>query len=687
VATPIFQGTQKLNALLQDMVRTSFSALEADDPGAVEELSKRLTRLSSDFAVSISDIEKVAQESLPDLSSPSADSARTSGSGTLSSASTDVWSLQGARTAEQRFKEEASTAIAAQLRSRMQQKDLQQKTSEILSEVDQLEKLLERVRQTTESAFSANEERAKTSVQSGTATIGELNQIIQGFYDKDFPLVDAAYKLQHQLRDLLGGFRSFLGEQTADRLTELQKASEAKFAEITSRLRRTTRRVESREVKNDLTQFEERLSRLGQLVLGDTGLFASHRATLAAHSIAKFSQKQMNEVLRTCETAIGQFTVRANEMNASLNTAAKAKISEALSRAQIWAIGIAAVGFVVSVLLGLIVAGNLSKPMRRLAQQAALVSEGNLALRIEFQHRRDEIGVLSKAFANMVESLGTQTRQIIEGVNVLASSAGEISVTVTQINESIARASSAVTETASTAEELRQAGKVSADKAKMVMEIAQEALHASTQGSEATKDTITKMNVIKDQVTTVGETVVRLNENSRAIGTVVQTVHDLADQSNLLAVNASIEAARAGDQGKGFAVVAHEIKSLADQSKRATQQIGGILEEITKSVNGVVMAAEQGSKAVGDGVEQSKLSADCIKELGVIVARSSQAASIIDASTSQQFTGIDQVVEAMSSIEQVMDQLVAASGQLKDGASRLTELGHGLNTLILEYKL
>jgi methyl-accepting chemotaxis protein len=133
--------------------------------------------------------------------------------------------------------------------------------------------------------------------------------------------------------------------------------------------------------------------------------------------------------------------------------------------------------------------------------------------------------------------------------------------------------------------------------------------------------------------------------------------------------------------------VAHEIKSLADQSKRATQQIGGILEEITKSVNGVVMAAEQGSKAVGDGVEQSKLSADCIKELGVIVARSSQAASIIDASTSQQFTGIDQVVEAMSSIEQVMDQLVAASGQLKDGASRLTELGHGLNTLILEYKL
>jgi methyl-accepting chemotaxis protein len=321
-----------------------------------------------------------------------------------------------------------------------------------------------------------------------------------------------------------------------------------------------------------------------------------------------------------------------------------------------------------------------------LAHQASLVSEGDLTVNIEAQQRKDEMGALSQSFSKMMDSLRTQVRQIGEGASVLAGSAGEMSATAAQLSESITRASSVITETTTTAEELRQVGKVSADNAKVVTKTAQEAVRASTQGTEAAKETIRKMNIIKEQVTLVSDTVLRLNENTRAIATIIQTVQDLADQSNLLAVNASIEAARAGDQGKGFAVVAQEIKTLADQSKKGTEQIAGILEEITKAVNGVVMATEQGHKAVLEGVEQSTRSADSIRELEVIVARSSQAASVIDASTSQQFTGIDQVVEAMSNIGDVMRQLVAASGQLNTGASRLSGLGSDLNTLVQKYK-
>ncbi len=420
--------------------------------------------------------------------------------------------------------------------------------------------------------------------------------------------------------------------------------------------------------------------------MGDEGLFALHRSSIAAESVAKSSQKQMNESLKACEMVIGQFIAHVSEMNASLNTSAKKKISEALSRAQVWAIGIAAVGFGLSALLGLVVAGSLSKPIRRLADQASLVSKGDLTLDIEAQHRLDEIGVLSQVFANMVDSLRAQTRQIAQSVNVLAGSAGEMSATASQVSESLARASSVITETTSTAEELRQAGRVSAEKAKQVSETAQEAVQASTQGTEAANETIAKMNLIKEQVTSISDTVLRLNENTLTIGTIIQTVQDLSDQSNLLAVNASIEAARAGDQGKGFAVVAQEIKSLADQSRKGTEQIGSILEEITKAVSGVVMATEQGHKAVQEGVEQPMRSADSIRELEVIVARSSQAASVIGVSTSQQFTGIDQVVEAMSNIEEVMRQLVAASSQLKSGASGLSELGNDLNTLVQKYK-
>ncbi|MGO9116568.1 MAG: methyl-accepting chemotaxis protein [Desulfomonilaceae bacterium] len=679
VATPIFQGAQKLSALLYEMGRTSFAAFEADDEAAMQEISGKLTRLSSDFALNLSNLEKLARENLTELDRDSVRSGRTSGA-------EKSWSLDGARSSQQYFEKEAATAIEAQLIYRRLQKDLQQNRDDVTNEINSLENLLQEVRQTTDSAFSNNEERAKTRVQSGVATVGELNSIIQDFYDKDFPVMDSAYKLQQHLKDLRGIMQSFLGEKAIVALTELEKGYKAKSDEMISRIQRTIRRTELDSVKTILAKLEVRLIKLNQFVLGEKGLFALHRSLISAESTAQSSQKQMSESLKACETVISQFLAHVSQTNASLNLSAKVKINEALSRAQFSAIALAVVGFVLSTLLGLLVAGSLSRPIRKLADQASLVSQGDLTLDIDARHRRDEIGVLSQAFANMVDSLRSQTRQITEGVNVLAGSAGAMSATAAQVSESISRASSVITETTSTAEELRQAGKVSADKAKLVTETAHEAVQASTQGTEAANETIAKMNLIKDQVTSISDTVIRLNENTLAIGTIIQTVQDLAEQSNLLAVNASIEAARAGDQGKGFAVVAQEIKSLADQSKKGTEQIAGILEEITKAVNGVVMATEQGHRAVREGVEQSMRSADSIRELEIIVARSSQAASVIDASTSQQFTGIDQVVEAMSNIEGVMHQLVAASGQLKSGASRLSDLGNDLNLIVQKYK-
>ncbi len=679
VVTPIFQGAQQLNGLLYDMGRTSSAALEAEDEAATRELSEKLTRLSSDFALDLSNLEKLARENFSQLVQDSTDSTGPAGPG-------KSWSLEGAKSAEQYFKEETKAAIAAQLAHRRLQKDLKQKTSEIFSELSKMDKLLQGVSQTGQSALSANEQKAKTLLKTGTATIGELNSIIQDFYDKDFPVVDAVNKLQQQLTELRRTIQFFVRERIIDRLTDLEKTYKANYSEIASQLKQTTDRVESSEMKDVLKQSEGSLSKVDTLALGDKGLFALHRSSNSAESITQSSQQQMNESLRGCETVIRQFISHVSEMNAALNASAKARISGALSQGRISAITVAVIGFGLSTLLGLIVAGNLSRPIRSLAEQTSLVSGGDLTVDISSRHRRDEIGVLSQAFSDMMDSIRVQTRQIVETVNVLAGSAGEMSATAAQLNESMARASSVIAETTSTAEELRQAGRVSADNAKMVTETAQEAVRASSQGTDAAKETIRKMNLIKEQVTLVSDTVLRLNENTRAIGTVIQTVQDLADQSNLLAVNASIEAARAGDQGKGFAVVAQEIKSLADQSKKGTEQIAGILEEITKAVNGVVMATEQGHKAVLEGVAQSMRSADSIRELEVIVARSSQAASVIDASTSQQFTGIDQVVEAMSNIEEVMHQLVASSGQLKSGASRLSGLGDDLNMIVQKYK-
>jgi methyl-accepting chemotaxis protein len=138
-------------------------------------------------------------------------------------------------------------------------------------------------------------------------------------------------------------------------------------------------------------------------------------------------------------------------------------------------------------------------------------------------------------------------------------------------------------------------------------------------------------------------------------------VEDLAAQSNLLAVNAAMEAAKAGDAGKGFGVVAQEVKSLAEQSRQATNQVRTILADIQKAASAAVLATEEGSKAVEAGAGQTAVARDSIRTLYDSVSEAAQAATQIAASSQQQLVGVDQVGRAMGSILEASNQNVASA--------------------------
>lgn len=334
-----------------------------------------------------------------------------------------------------------------------------------------------------------------------------------------------------------------------------------------------------------------------------------------------------------------------------------------------------------------IVARSLSRPVVALANYVARISEGDLTVKVAETSRADEIGVLTNSVRIMVERLSAQIGQILDSVNVLAGAAAEISATAGELAANTTRTSAAMAETTTTVEQVRQAAGVASERAKVVAKTAQSAAEVSALGATATEATIQKMQQIREQMESAGETVVRLSEHAAAIEQIIGLVQDLAEQSNLLAVNASIEAARAGDQGRGFAVVAHEIKALADQSKSATEQVRDILQETRKWVSAVVMATEQGTKAVESGVEQSSRAADSIRELSRGVLTASQAATVIDSSAAQQFVGVEQVCTAMAGIEQALAQNVAGTAQLEAAIRRIEDLGRELQGVVNRYKV
>jgi methyl-accepting chemotaxis protein len=179
----------------------------------------------------------------------------------------------------------------------------------------------------------------------------------------------------------------------------------------------------------------------------------------------------------------------------------------------------------------------------------------------------------------------------------------------------------------------------------------------------------------------------RLGEQSQAIGEIVASIGDLAEQSNLLGVNASIEAVKAGETGKGFSVVAQEVKILAEQSKQATAQVRGILGEIQKAMTKAVLLAEQGSKTVEVGYLRAQASGEAIRTLSSNIEESSEMALQIAVTSQQQMVGMDQVATAMESIRQASQDNVGGTRQVDLAARNLHQLGLKLKSLAGRFKL
>ena len=287
----------------------------------------------------------------------------------------------------------------------------------------------------------------------------------------------------------------------------------------------------------------------------------------------------------------------------------------------------------------------------------------------------------------MIGNLRGVAHETREGVNILGASASEILAATSQITARSAETAAAISQTSMTVDEVRQAAQLSAEKAKRVSESSQKATEVGLAGKKLMEDTVIVMQRIQEQMGAVAESIVRLSEQSQAIGEIIATVTDLAEQSNLLAVNAAIEAAKAGEQGRGFGVVAQEVRSLAEQSKQATGQVRTILGDIQKATSTAVMAAEQGANAVEAGVRQSVEAGEAIRRLADAIAEAAQAATQIAASSQQQLVGMDQVVQAMENINQAGAQNAASTKQAGAIAQDLHELGQRLKELVGKLKV
>lgn len=321
---------------------------------------------------------------------------------------------------------------------------------------------------------------------------------------------------------------------------------------------------------------------------------------------------------------------------------------------------------------------------REMAEVARQIAAGNLRVRVQPLSERDTLG---NAFAVMIDRLRGMTLEMASAANVMAFAANEIASATSQLTVRAAQTSKAVMETTATVQEVRQTVQVATDKARVVAESATTAMRASQGGRQSTQETIAAMNRVRQQMTVLKESMTRLGEQNQAIGQIICSVDDVAAQSNLLAVNASIEAAKAGEQGKGFAIVAQEVKTLAEQSKQATAQVRAILNEIQRATDRALAATAQGSRTVEAGLGQSKQADGSLETLAGSIASASQAATQIATASRQELIGMEQVALAMVSVKDASDHNLDSARQLDTAARNLSDLGKKLKATVEHYEV
>ena len=340
--------------------------------------------------------------------------------------------------------------------------------------------------------------------------------------------------------------------------------------------------------------------------------------------------------------------------------------------------GIVAVVSLLVITLGLLVGRGIFRSVASLktAMQQVQASQ-DLSMRVNVA-RRDELGEMGDAFNAMLNSFQDIIRQMIEGAGRVAQAASSLTRTSGQIADATARQSESAMSTAAAVEELTSSIVLMAERAQHTDNAARESEAFSVDGGAIVQKSVSEMKKIAGAVQASSQSIATLGQHSDQIAVIVGVIKEIADQTNLLALNAAIEAARAGEQGRGFAVVADEVRKLAERTAKSTEEIATMIGTIQQETQNAVAQMEQGVDQVGEGVamsERAYSSMDSIRDSAVGVK---QAVGEISLALNEQRAASGLVAKNVEEISMMAERNSSHVQEMASEASELERLAAGL---------
>lgn len=349
-------------------------------------------------------------------------------------------------------------------------------------------------------------------------------------------------------------------------------------------------------------------------------------------------------------------------------------------------VGVLMAAVILSLVISIFMTRLILAPINATVGVIEDIARGDLTKRIDVSSR-DEIGEMGKHFNSFVDTLHSTITRVAESSNKVSDAASMLDGASEQMATGVEQAATQINSVATASEEMSTTSSEIAQNCIMAAKSSEKANQAATSGETIIHQTVTVMNRINERVKQSAQIIKNLGTRSDQIGEVVGLINDIADQTNLLALNAAIEAARAGEHGRGFAVVADEVRKLAERTTEATKDIGQTIEAMQADTKGAVSSMEQGVKEVELGTEEAAKSGEALKDILRQISTVTTEINQIAVASEEQTATTNEIATNIGQISQVMQDTSRRIQDNADAASQMAGLSKELKDLVGQFRL
>jgi methyl-accepting chemotaxis protein len=328
---------------------------------------------------------------------------------------------------------------------------------------------------------------------------------------------------------------------------------------------------------------------------------------------------------------------------------------------------------------------NLQKSVTEFLTITSQIARGDLTLRGKVTS--DALGNVVDSVNYMLDNFCKVLERVRKGAVDVQSSANEILIASEEMSSGAIQQDQEITNTSSAVEQLTVSMKQVSNNAEASAEAARRALDAAEQGNRSVHDTLEGMQRIRSSVQATAKRIKALGDRSLEISEIVNVINDITEQTNLLALNAAIEAARAGEAGRGFAVVADEVRKLAEHSRNATKDIAALIKAIQAETNDAVVVMEEGTKEVEIGAKLADQAGKALEAISTVVRQSAELVQEISLASKQQVRGTEGVANAMQIISNITRQTSQGARQTARTVEQMVHMSEQLNEALSQFRV